>query len=135
VGLGWRLGKPQGAAERQTIAFELEDGATARLHEDGVWPERFPRETEGVVVGFRSRSVGRVYTAVMGLARHRSNARGGGEVSTSTTPKLGPWGVYGEAIGNPKFYLGADPRDSEFLQAAEEFASAHEDVLRELAEH
>ena len=41
MGIGERLGKPQGAAERQTIAFELADGATARLHEDGVWLERF----------------------------------------------------------------------------------------------
>ena len=48
---------------------------------------------------------------------------------------MGPWGVYGEAIGNPKFYIGADPRDSEFLQADTEFASAHEDLLRELAKH
>jgi hypothetical protein len=73
---------------------------------------------------------------VMGLARHRTTTGsddGGG--TTTGAPKLGPWGVYGEAIGNPKFYIGADPRDSEFLQAAEEFASAHEDVLRELAEH
>ena len=87
-------------------------------------------------MGFCSWGVGRVYTAVMGLARHRtttgSEGRGG---ATTRGPTLGPWGVYGEAIGNPKFYIGADPRDSEFLQAAEEFMAAHEDVLRELAKH
>ena len=73
---------------------------------------------------------------MMGLARHRINARSGVEGGTSTTtPKVGPWGVYGEAIGNPKFYLGTNPKDSEFLQAADEFMAAHEDVLRELAKH
>jgi hypothetical protein len=86
-------------------------------------------------VRFRFWSMERVYTAVMGLSRHRINARAGFGGSTSTAPKLGPWGVYGEAIGNPKFYMGTNPKDSEFLQAAEEFASAHEDVLRELAKH
>jgi hypothetical protein len=50
-------------------------------------------------------------------------------------PRLGPWGVYGEAIGNPKSYTGGNPKDSEFLQAAEEFMAAHEDALRELAKH
>jgi hypothetical protein len=50
-------------------------------------------------------------------------------------PKLGPWGVYGEAIGNPKFYIGANPNDSEILQADAEFASAHEELLRELAKY
>jgi hypothetical protein len=80
--------------------------------------------------------MGRVYTFVMGLARHRSNAsaRLGDTVSTRA-PKRGPWGVYGEAIGNPKFYLGTNPKDSEFLQADAEFATAHEDLLRELAKH
>jgi hypothetical protein len=88
------------------------------------------------MVDLRSWSVERVYTAVMGLARQRINARVRFERSTSTAHRsLGPWGVYGEAIGNPKFYLGTNPKDSEFLQAAEEFASAHEDVLRELAKH
>jgi hypothetical protein len=78
----------------------------------------------------------RVYTAVMGLARQRISARVRFERSTSTARRsMGPWGVYGEAIGNPKFYLGTNPKASEFLQAAEEFASAHEDVLRELAKH
>ena len=78
----------------------------------------------------------RVYTAVMGLARKRISTRARFEGSTFTAgPNLGPWGVYGEAIGNPKFYIGTNPKDSEFLQAAEEFASAHEDVLRELAKH
>jgi hypothetical protein len=78
----------------------------------------------------------RVYTAVMGLSRHRIRTRFGVESRTSTTTlNLGPWGVYGEAIGNPKFYVGTNSEDSEFLQAADEFASAHEDVLRELAKH
>jgi hypothetical protein len=86
------------------------------------------------MVSFRAWSMERVYTFVMGLARFRTNARAGFEGITSTdAPKLGPWGVYGEAIGNPKFYLGTNPKDSEFLQAADEFASAHEDLLRELA--
>ena len=87
-------------------------------------------------MGFRSRSVGRVYTALMGLARHRtttgSEGRGG---ATTRGPTLGPWGVYGEAIGNPKFYIGTDPRDSEFLQADAEFAASNEELLRELAKH
>jgi hypothetical protein len=87
-------------------------------------------------VGFRSRGVGRVYTALMGLARHRtttgSEGRGG---ATTRGPTLGPWGVYGEAIGNPKFYIGTDPRDSEFLQADAEFAASNEELLRELAKH
>jgi hypothetical protein len=48
---------------------------------------------------------------------------------------LGPWGVYGEAIGNPKFHIGRSSKESEFLQAADEFMVAHEDVLRELAKH
>jgi hypothetical protein len=78
----------------------------------------------------------RVYTAVMGLARQRIGARVRSERSTSTSRRsLGPWGVYGEAIGNPKFYIGANPKDSEFLQADAEFAAAHEDLLRELAKH
>ena len=85
---------------------------------------------------FRARDLERVYTAVMGLARHRINAGSGVEGRAATkTPKLGPWGVYGEAIGNPKFYIGAAPKDSEFLQADAEFAAAHEDLLRELAKH
>ena len=77
----------------------------------------------------------RVYTFIMGLARYRTNARGAGFEGTTSThaPTLGPWGVYGEAIGNPKFYIGTNPKDSEFLQAADEFASAHQDLLRELA--
>jgi hypothetical protein len=87
-------------------------------------------------VDLRSWSMEQVYTAVMGLARRRISTRARFEGSTSTTAfKLGPWGVYGEAIGNPKFYVGTNPKDSEFLQAAEEFASAHEDVLQELAKH
>jgi hypothetical protein len=49
--------------------------------------------------------------------------------------RLGPWGVYGEAIGNPKSYTGGNSKDSEFLRAAEEFMAAHEDALRELARH
>ena len=85
---------------------------------------------------FRARDLERVYTAVMGLARHRtttgSEGRGG---ATTRGPTLGPWGVYGEAIGNPKFYIGTDPRDSEFLQADAEFAASHEELLRELAKH
>jgi hypothetical protein len=85
---------------------------------------------------FRAWSIERVYTAVMGLPRYRKTAGSAAEGRTSTKPrKLGPWGVYGEAIGNPKFYIGTDPKDSEFLQAAEEFVAAHEDVLRELAKH
>jgi hypothetical protein len=56
------------------------------------------------------------------------------EASEATgKPRLGPWGIYGEAIGNPKFFIGTDPKDSEFLQAADEFAAAHEELLRELA--
>ena len=86
-------------------------------------------------MGFRSRGTKRVYTALMGLARHRIDARAPFEGTPTAARKPGPWGVYGEAIGNPKFYVGTDPKDSEFLQAAEEFASAHEDVLRELAKH
>lgn len=84
-------------------------------------------------MGFRSRGIKRVYTALMGLARHRTDARARFEATPTAARKLGPWGVYGEAIGNPKFYLGTNPKDSEFLQAADEFASAHEDLLRELA--
>jgi hypothetical protein len=88
------------------------------------------------MVGFCAWSMERVYTFVMGLARHKRNPRAGfGDTISSTAPKLGPWGVYGEAIGNPKFFLGANPKDSEFLQADAEFASAHEDLLRELARH
>ena len=84
--------------------------------------------------GVSAWGMGWVYTFVMGLARYRTNARAGFEGTTSTdAPKLGPWGVYGEAIGNPKFYIGTNPKDSEFLQAADEFASAHQDLLRELA--
>jgi hypothetical protein len=72
----------------------------------------------------------------MGFARYRATTEFEGRDGISTRrPTIGPWGVYGEAIGNPKFYLGTDPKDSEFLQAAEEFTSAHEDVLRELAKH
>ena len=85
--------------------------------------------------GFSFPGMERVYTALMGLARNRIDARATFEDTPTTARKLGPWGVYGEAIGNPKFYVGAHPKDSEFLQAAEEFASAHEDVLRELAKH
>ena len=86
---------------------------------------------------FRAWGIERVYTAVMGLARHRtttSGSEGRGSIATRR-PTIGPWGVYGEAIGNPKFYIGTDPQDSEFLQAAEEFMAAHADVLRELAKH
>jgi hypothetical protein len=84
--------------------------------------------------GVSAWGMGWVYTFVMGLARYRTNARAGFEGTTSTdAPTLGPWGVYGEAIGNPKFYIGTNPKDSEFLQAADEFASAHQDLLRELA--
>jgi hypothetical protein len=46
VGIGERLGKPYRATERQTLSFELEDGTTARFHEDGVWPERFLHERD-----------------------------------------------------------------------------------------
>ena len=85
---------------------------------------------------FRAWSIQRVYTAVMGLAHHRTGTDSESRNSTTTRrPTLGPWGVYGEAIGNPKFYIGTDPQDSEFLQASEEFMAAHADVLRELAEH
>ena len=85
---------------------------------------------------FRAWSIERVYTAVMESARHMISTRFEGKGGTTTSaPTLGPWGVYGEAIGNPKFYIGTDPRDSEFLQAADEFMAAHEDVLRELAKH
>ena len=70
----------------------------------------------------------------MGPTRDMAHTRPGREITeTSGKPKLGPWGVYGEAIGNPKFFIGTNPKDSEFLQAADEFASAHEDLLRELA--
>jgi len=48
-------------------------------------------------------------------------------------PRVGPWGVYGEAIGNPKFSIASSSKDSEFLQAAGEFIATHEDALRELA--
>ena len=72
----------------------------------------------------------------MGLARDIADSRVGQEVAkTNGSPKLGAWGVYGEAIGNPKFYIGANPKDSEFLQADAEFAAAHEELLRELAKH
>jgi hypothetical protein len=70
----------------------------------------------------------------MEMARGTANARAGWEVTETTGKReLGPWGVYGEAIGNPKFFIGSNPKDSEFLQAAEEFAAAHEELLRELA--
>lgn len=85
------------------------------------------------MVSFRAWSMERVYTFVMGLARHRIDARARFEATPTAARKLGPWGVYGEAIGNPKFYIGTNPKDSEFLQAADEFASAHQDLLRELA--
>ena len=39
MGIRERLRKLQRATERQMLAFELEDGTTARFHEDGVWPE------------------------------------------------------------------------------------------------
>jgi hypothetical protein len=70
----------------------------------------------------------------MGLTHNTAHTRTGWE-STETVhqPRLGPWGVYGEAIGNPKFYIGANPKDSEFLQADAEFAASHEELLRELA--
>jgi hypothetical protein len=45
----------------------------------------------------------------------------------------GPWGVYGEAMGNPMFSIGSYPNDSSFLLAAELFMAAHEDLLNELA--
>jgi hypothetical protein len=78
----------------------------------------------------------RVYTVIMGLARYRTNVRAGFEsAASSDTFKVEPWGIYGEAIGNPKFYIGTNPKDSEFLQADTEFAAAHEDLLRELAKH
>ena len=86
-------------------------------------------------MGFRSRAWSGYYSALMEFARHRMDARARFENTPTAARKLGPWGVYGEAIGNPKFYVGTDPKDSEFLQAAEEFASAHEDVLRALAKH
>lgn len=68
----------------------------------------------------------------MGTTRDTANVRGQA-TETNGRPELGPWGVYGEAIGNPKFYIGADPKDSEFLQADAEFAASHEELLRELA--
>lgn len=79
--------------------------------------------------------VQRVYTVSMGLTRYATGARRFGVVAPGDASKLGPWGIYGEAIGNPKFYMGTNPNDSEFLQADAEFAAAHEDLLRELAKH
>jgi hypothetical protein len=72
----------------------------------------------------------------MGLTRGTGNRIVGRETAESSgVSKPGPWGVYGEAIGNPKFYMGSNPNDSEFLQADAEFAAAHEELLRELAKH
>lgn len=75
---------------------------------------------------------GRVYTSGMETTRHSQRVTPRAEGSK---PRLGPWGVYGEVIGNPKSYAGGNPKDSEFLQAADEFMAAHEDALRELAKH
>jgi hypothetical protein len=44
VGLRERFRKLQRAAEQEKITFELEDGTTARFHEDEVWPECFLHE-------------------------------------------------------------------------------------------
>ena len=72
----------------------------------------------------------------MGATRDTAGMRVRREAAEANSrPKLGPWGVYGEAIGNPKFYIGANPKDSEFLQADAEFAASHEELLRELAKH
>ncbi len=85
---------------------------------------------------FHTRIVGWFYTAIMELTRGTTNATPRFKASESSAAhKLGPWGVYGEAIGNPKFYMGANPKDSEFLQADAEFAASHEELLRELAKH
>ena len=85
---------------------------------------------------FRARIAGWFYTVVMEMARGTADTGTGYEATeNSNAPRLGPWGVYGEAIGNPKFYIGANPKDSEFLQADAEFAAAHGDLLRELAKH
>ena len=62
-------------------------------------------------MGFRSRGMERVYTALMGFAGHRRDARARFEDTPTAARKLGPWGVYGEAIGNPKFYVGTAPKD------------------------
>ncbi len=87
-------------------------------------------------MGFYAHIAGWVYTAFMGLTRDKTGRTARWETAESSpAPKLGPWGVYGEAIGNPKFYLGANPKDSEFLQADAEFAASHEELLRELAKH
>jgi hypothetical protein len=45
----------------------------------------------------------------------------------------GAWGVYGEAMGNPKFAIGGIPKNSEFLRAARQFIATHEELLDELA--
>jgi hypothetical protein len=72
----------------------------------------------------------------MGRMRYRRDVRtfGDPEKSGDITTYHGPWGVYGEAIGNPKFYIGSNPKDPEFLQAADEFMAAHKELLRELSE-
>lgn len=85
---------------------------------------------------FRAWMRGWVCTTVMEMARYIVSKRAGFEATDSNgMGKVGPWGIYGEAIGNPKFYVGTNPKDSEFLQADAEFAAAHEDYLRELAKY
>jgi hypothetical protein len=73
---------------------------------------------------------GRVYTVGMEIVRYGRKITG---VVEGAKPRVGPWGVYGEAIGDPKFSIISSSKDSEFLQAADEFIATHEDALRELA--
>ncbi len=85
-------------------------------------------------MSFSARFLKGVYTIVMELTGNTASARARFRATESRdVPKRGSWGVYGEAIGNPKFFIGTNPKDSEFLQAADEFASAHEELLRVLA--
>lgn len=72
------------------------------------------------------------YTLVVERIDHKSTARGYKQTGDIVKGR-GPWGVYGEAVGNPKFLIGTNPKDSEFLQAADQFIAAHEDLLDELA--
>ena len=46
MGLRGRLKRLQKAAQRDTIAFRLQDGTTARFYEDEVWPGCFLHEYE-----------------------------------------------------------------------------------------
>lgn len=83
-------------------------------------------------MGLKARVVRRVYNNLVELWR---DIKRGFVAPRREGSGVGPWGVYGEAIGNPKFFIGTNPKDSEFLQAADEFASRHEELHRELAKH